>query len=442
MVMQVAEVPKGEFLLGHMRPFMRDTLAVLMDGLRQGGLARFWFGPYPVYLISAPELAHDLLVKQPDKINKSAVLVRVLGMALGQGLFTSDGEFWKRQRRLVQPAFHAKRIGAYAAAMADYSEELARAWQTNTVYDIDKEMAVLTMRIIARTVFDSDLLGDGKVIADAVAELLHYIDRNFNDLVPLPDWLPTPQNRRTKYLIDLLNHQMQKYIDARRADGGDHGDLLSMLLLAQDEDDSVMTDKQVRDEAMTFFGAGHETTAGTMTWVWLLLAQHPDVEAKLHAELARVLGGRTPTIDDLPNLPYTEQIIKEALRLYPAAWTVTRTSIAPLTLNGVTLPKQTEIMVNIYGMHRDPQLFPDPERFDPERFTPENEKQIPKYAYLPFGAGPRVCIGNMFAMMEAKVILATMAQRVRLSLVDAPPLPQRQFTLKPKGGLRLRAQVR
>jgi cytochrome P450 len=244
--------------------------------------------------------------------------------------------------------------------------------------------------------------------------------------------------------VKKIDELIQKFIDDRRATGEDKGDLLSMLLLARDEDDgqsgvaSQMTDKQVRDEAMTLFGAGHETTAVALTWTWYLLSQHPEVEAKLHEELDTVLGGRQPTLEDLQRLPYTEMIVKEAMRMYPPAFGTTREVIADGEIGGYPTKKGQTVYINIYGVHRDARFFPEPDRFDPERFSPENEKQMHKYAYLPFGGGPRVCIGNAFAMMEARLILATVAQQYRLRLAPGHQVvPERLFTLRPKNGMKM-----
>jgi cytochrome P450 len=299
------------------------------------------------------------------------------------------------------------------------------------------------MRIIAKTLFDANL-DDTAAIGDAITVALHEVDDRFNRLILLPNWAPTASNRAMKDAVAKLDAIIQRFIDDRRASGEDKGDLLSMLLMARDEDtDGVMTDKQVRDEAMTLFGAGHETTAHALSWTWYALSQHPDAEARLHAELAEVLGGRAPTLEDLPRLKYTEQVVKEAMRLYPPAWTTTREAIADIELGGYPIRKGEVVVLPIYTIHRDPRYFPDPERFDPDRFSPEREKDIPKYAYLPFGGGPRVCIGNAFALMEARLIVATMAQRFSFSVAPGQIIePQRMFTLRPKNGMRMIAHAR
>jgi cytochrome P450 len=262
-------------------------------------------------------------------------------------------------------------------------------------------------------------------------------------------WIPTPNNRRIRRATAVLDDVVLGIIAQRRASavGGrveDTGDLLSMLLLAENEDGRAMDDRQIRDEAVTLFAAGHETTSNALSWTWYFLAQNPDVEARLHAEVDAVLDGRPPTVDDLKNLPYTEMILKESLRLRPPAWGLAgRTVLEETEIGGYTIPAGSTIFISPYQLHRLPEYFPDPERFDPERFTPENEKKLPRYAYLPFGAGPRVCIGNSFAMMEAHLILATVAQHVRLELVPGQEVEMAPLiTLTPANGLKMLAIAR
>jgi cytochrome P450 len=344
---------------------------------------------------------------------------------------------------LVQPAFHAKRIGAYGEVMVNYANDLAAKWKHGATLEIDKEMTHLTMRIIAKTLFDSDIEHEASHVGEAIREALALIEESFKQLFPLPYWMPTSHNRKMRSAVTRLDTMIQKFIDDRRKSGEDKGDFLSLLLSAQDDDNSHMTDKQVRDEAMTLFGAGHETTSVTLTWIWYLLSQNPNVEANLHEELDSVLGGRQPTLEDLPKLPYTEMIVKEAMRLYPAAWTVTREANQELALAGHPLKKKQILFVNIYGMHHDERFFANPECFDPERFRPENEKLIPKYTYLPFGSGPRVCIGNAFSMMESRLLLATLAQQFTLSVApNFQVIPERQFTLRPKYGMKMIVKAR
>jgi cytochrome P450 len=431
--------PKGHFLWGSLRDFTSDTLNYLREIHCYGDMAHTRFGPFNIYFANSPASIHEVLVTNADKFQKSSVTKWALKRVLGTGLFTNDGDFWKRQRKLVQPAFHSKRIGAYADVIVNYTQAMVDEWQEGTTLEIDHEMTELTMRVITKTLFDADVAKEAHEISEVITELLAIVNNRSNSLIAYPDWLPLPQNRRLKRLVERLDQLIQGYIDQRRASGEDKGDLLSMLLMAQDEDDGgQMTDKQVRDEAITLFGAGHETTAVALTWTWYLLSQHPEIEAKLHSELDAVLGGQLPTLEDLARLPYTQMIIKEAMRLYPPAWGTSREATEEVTISGYPIKKRENIVINIYGVHYDEKYFPEPEKFDPERFSPENEKNIPKYAHIPFGAGPRVCIGNMFAMMEAQLVLATVAQRLRLTLATGHQVvPTRMFTLRPKFGMKM-----
>lgn len=395
--------PAGHFLTGSIPEFTRDTLSFLLDIRQYGDLASFWFGPFTGYVVSSPELAHQVLVTDASKFNKTRAIKQVMFPVLGTGLFTNDGDFWKRQRKLVQPAFHTKRIGAYGQVMVEHAQALIQRWQDGQTYDMDHEMTHLTMGIVSKTLFDADVSSELDEISAVVTDVLSGVNTRLDRLMNLPYWVPTPENRRFNRSVNKLNSIIQRFIDDRRKTGEDKGDLLSMLLLAQDEDDGgVMTDRQVRDEAMTLFGAGHETTAVALMWTWYLLSQHPDVEARLLDELETVLGGRAPELSDLSRLPYTEMVVKELMRLYPPAWGTTRETTADVEMNGFTIKAGSVVLVNMYGIQRDGRYFADPERFDPERFSAENEPKIPKYAYIPFGGGPRVCIGNAFAMMEAR----------------------------------------
>jgi cytochrome P450 len=436
--------PKGHLLTGNIPEFTADTLAFLLDIRKFGDIASFQFGPFTAYVVSSPELAHQVLVEDADKFYKPNSLKKGTGPVVGNGLFTNDGDFWKRQRRLVQPAFHTKRIGAYAEVMVAHTQTLMARWQSGQTYDIDHEMVRLTMGIVSKTLFDADVSDEASEISGLVTEALMVVNKRLDRLVNPPDWLPTPENLRLKHSVKGLDAMIQRFIDERRKSGEDKGDLLSMLLMARDEDDGDgMDDRQVRDEAMTVFGAGHETTASALMWTWYLISQHPEVEAKLLDELDAALGDRTPGLSDLANLPYTEMVIKEAMRLYPPAWSITRETVAAVELGGYPIEAGHVVIVNTYGMHRDGRYFAEPERFDPERFSADNEKNIPKYAYLPFGGGPRVCIGNAFAMMEARLIIATLLPHFHLTLApDQKVAPQRVFTLRAKYGMRMIATER
>lgn len=437
--------PHGRPFVGIMPDFARDTLSFMRTLSRYGDVTSMRFGPFVVFGLNSPDLVQHAIVKLADKMQKQTITVTTMKPVVGMGLFTSDGEFWRRQRRLAQPAFHTRRIGSYAQTIAAFAQAYGDRIRDGEMLDIERDMNALTMSIIAKVLFDADVTGEAAEVGEITTEVLHHMNERFNRFFSLPYWVPTPAHRRFHRLVARLDVLIQGFIDARRASGQDNGDLLSMLLMAQDEEEDTggMSDQQVRDEAMTMFGAGHETTSVTMTWTWALLAQHPAIAAKLHAELDAVLGGRVPTFEDLPKLRYTEQVIKESMRLYPAAWGFTREATEDVEIGGFTLKKGEGVMVNTYGMHHDARYFPDPERFDPERFSEAREGDIPKYAYLPFGTGPRVCIGNAFAMMEAKLILATLAQRYTFALAPGQIVEgQRQFTLRPKYGMRMIAHAR
>lgn len=439
--------PKGKLFWGNFVEFNQQTLSFLRNNRQFGDVTKFMFGPFPAYIVNGAEQTHQVLLDSTTSYAKSELTTRLLAPVLGNGLFTSEGDFWKRQRKLMQPAFHAKRIGAYADTMAQYADDMAQRWsarpdQVSPVM-VDKDMQALTMRIISKTLFDADVDKEAQEVGEAVTEALAVVEQNFRGLIKLPDWVPTPSNRRMQTVVKRLDALIQGFIDARRKSTTDNGDFLTLLLSAQDEDQTHMTDKQVRDEAMTLFGAGHETTAATMTWAFYMLSQNPDVKAKLIEEVDRVLGSRLPTLADLRDLPYTEQIIKETMRMYPVAYLISRQSAQAVELDGFALPKGSIILVNVLGMHYDPRYFPDPDVFNPDRFSAENEKSIPRYAYIPFGGGPRVCIGNAFAMMEMQIMLAVLAQRFDLQLTPGFAVePDRQFTLKPKHGLSMIIQPR
>ncbi len=430
--------PKAKFFVGHMNEFRNDKLPFFQSLHQYGDISRFWFGPFPAYYISSPDYIHQVLVTDADKMHKSRALKGAFNLAIGNGIFLNDGDSWKRQRKLVQPAFHTKRIGAYADAMVEYTQRMMNNWRDGETLEINETMSALTMKIISKTLFDADLPHDVDEISDAITAILQVVGVRLQSIAFAPDWMPTASNRKLKQGVQALDRIIQRFIDDRRASSEDKGDLLSMLLAAQDEDGTGMNDKQVRDEAMTLFGAGHETTAVALTWALYLLSQHPAAEAKLREEVDSVLGGRAATLADLPNMPYSEMLVKESMRLYPPAWGTSRDVTDDIEIGGYPVKKGSPVVMSFHAMHRDPRYWDEPERFNPERFTPENEKRIPKYVYLPFGAGPRVCIGNMFAMMEARLILATIAQKFTLSLVPGQQVvPDPIFTLRPKYGMKM-----
>ncbi len=395
-----------------------------------------------MFMVSNPEAIYEILVEKPKQFYKgSDYRNRQNGLArfLGNGLLTSDGEFWKRQRKLVAPALHARRIEAYADTMIEVTERMLESWRGRTELDVDQEMMHATLQIVAKSLFNADVHED----ADRVGAALTVIQHAMGGMTLIPAWMPTPGKIRTNRAVRALDDLMYGLITERRRSGEDYGDLLSMLLLARDDNDKGMSDLQVRDEAVTLFLAGHETTANALNWTWLLLAQNPDAEARLHAELDAVLGGRAPTLADLKQLPYTEMVVKESLRLYPPAYSFGRMAIEDASIHGYDIPANSDVNVFSWVTHHDPRWWDQPDQFRPERFSPENEPNIPRYAYLPFGGGPRICVGNSFAMMEARLMLATMAQHYQMRLtpgqtVELDPL----ITLRPRGGLHMKVEAR
>lgn len=447
MTIQRPPGPVGHFLVGNMREFGADQPDYLLNLAKEyRDIVHFRLAQYHIYLLANSDLVREVLVTQADTFEKAALDKKILSKFLGSGLLTSEGSFHARQRRLAQPAFHSKRIRAYADVMVDYAEDLLDEWQASQQRDIADDMMRLTMSIVSKTLFDADAVTGTENTAVTVGQAIHDLQEisnaDYRRGFPLPEWLPVASNRRRKRAATLYGQIIERIITERRATAvnghiQDSGDLLSMLMLSQDEDGSFMDDRQLRDEVATLFAAGHETTSNALSWTWYLLSQHPEAEASLHEELDTVLDSRAPTLEDLPRLPYTLQVIKESMRLYPPAWILNgRAPIRDTQVGGYPIPKGSLIFIAPYVMHRLPQHFPDPERFLPERWTPEMEKSLPKYAYMPFGGGPRICIGNAFAMMEAQLILATLAQRFRLRLAPGTAVtPLSQITMSPAGGL-------
>ena len=389
---------------------------------------------FKTIFINHPDLIEEVLVTNARKYSKGRVL-RANRHVFGEGLLTSEGDFWLRQRRLAQPAFHRVRIASYAGTMVEYTQRMLDGWRGGEERDAHQEMMRLTLQIVGKTLFDADVERDAQEVGKSL-ELLLEIGANFRRAIFVPHWLPTPTNLRVKREVAQIEKILYRIIGERRASGRDTGDLLSMLLSAQDEDGSRMTDRQLRDEAITLFLAGHETTASTLSWTWWLLAQNPAVEAKLHAELDAVLGDRVPSLDDLPRLAYTGHVITESLRLYPAAWGMARLAVEDHEIAGYPVTKGMGVAMAQWVVHRDPRWYDAPEEFQPERWEDDLWKRLPRFAYFPFGGGPRQCIGNAFALMEATLILATVARKFRLRLVaNHPVAPLASITLRPRYGV-------
>ena len=436
--------PKGHFLTGSLPEFSRDRLGFLTACAREyGDLVPFRLGPRPFMLLSHPDHVEYVLVANNDNFRKH-YLLRMNRLLLGNGLLTSEGDLWLRQRRLAQPAFHRQRIAAYGAVMVQYAERMLAAWRDGEGRDVHADMSRLTLEIVAKTLFDADVAGEAGQVGAALEVVLDTFIARMDSLLMLPEGVPTPTNLRRQRAVRQLDEIVYGIIARRRAGGEDRGDLLSMLLRARDEDDGGrMTDKQLRDEAMTLFLAGHETTAIALSWTWYLLARHPAVVAKLEAELDGTLGGRAPTVADLPRLPYAGMVVSEAMRLYPPAYAFGREAIGDCQIGGYRVAAGTTLIMSPWVLHRDRRFFDEPEAFDPDRWADDLAKRLPKYAYFPFGGGPRLCIGASFATMEATLLLATIARRSRLAIAsDAPITPRPAITLRPKDGVRVVLRAR
>lgn len=407
-----------------------------------GDAAHFRIGPQQMFFFSDPELVREVLVTRNASFMKGLALQRTK-VVLGEGLLTSEGELHRRQRRLAQPAFHRQRIQRYAEVMIERAARTRERWRDGEELDVAHEMMRLTLAVVAKTLFDADVDDEADEIGTSLTELLLMFPLLVHPLSNFLRKLPLPQVRRFDRALARLDRTIYTIIEERRRSGEDRGDLLSMLLLAQDEegDGGTMTDTQVRDETMTLFLAGHETTANALAWTWYELARNPEVERALQRELDAVLGASLPEPADYAKLPYTEMVIAESMRLHPPAWGVGRYALEDVPIGKWTVPRKGLVIVSPYVTHRLPRLWPDPDRFDPLRFTPEQKQSRPKLAYFPFGAGPRVCIGESFAWMEGVLILATLAQRWRF-VGDRDVLPQALVTLRPKGGMRMRSVFR
>ena len=407
-----------------------------------GDLSYWQFYNRRLYFLNHPDLIHEVLIEKAAQYRKNDLTQRALRPFMGQGLLLSEGAFHQQQRKLMQPAFHPRRIESYAQFMAAHTQQILGGWRVGEERELTTELMRLTLTIVGKTLLGVDVSDRADEVGELVTAILHLANETTRSLVVLPDWVATRRRQRIQQVVHSLHSLVQKIIDERRQSGADHGDLLSMLLLTRDESGAGMSDEQVRDETVTMVLAGHETTANTLAWALYLLAENPPVAQALQDEVTGVLGGRAPTLADLQKLPLTDQVIKESLRLYPPAPFLSRQPMAPTELYGYAIPANALLVIAPYFLHRDPRYFAEPLRFWPERWAGGLERTLPRGAYFPFGAGPRVCIGQQFALMEARLLLASLCSHFRFALVPGQKIEaEAAVTLRPKYGLRMRLEA-
>ena len=424
-VPSIALFPTSTFIIGNLARFYKyPDLVRLKLGLRD------------LYLVTKPALIQEVLVTKQRDFVKGRFLQNTKKV-FGDGLLTSEGDFHHRQRRLIQPAFHHDRIKAYAETIIQHEERLAGRWHDGDEMDVHAQMTKLTMSIIAKCLFDQDVEAEAESISDDLTTTIEYFDLLSSPLAGLLERLPS--NKKYQKAAKRIDALVYRLIKERRASPRDTGDLMSMLLGAKDEDGSVMSDSQVRDEVLITFAAGHETTSNALTWTWWLLSQNPGAEEKMHAEVDAVLGSHAPTYEDVPRLEYTTKVLTESMRIYPPAWVLVRQAVNDSVIGGYLVPKGADLVLSQYVTHHDPRLFPEPERFDPDRWTPEMRRALPKFAYFPFGGGARSCVGEPFAWMEGVLLLAAISSRWRMHHVKGRKVEMMpRITLRPKYGMKMR----
>jgi cytochrome P450 len=427
------------------RWFPFDPLVFAVQNARTfGDIVFYQVGTLRVYQLTHPDFARQVLVDEPEKFHKPWLLKRAFRPFAGEGLLTSDGLFWKQQRKLIQPAFHHRALSGYVDVMVRHTRQMLETFDEGRVIEVQAQMSALTLGVVVECLFGGDVSRHADEVGRLMTIVLDASNHRLNSVLRMPSWVPTKRHLRERRAMRRLDAILRELIEVRRRAPDAGHDLLSMLLSSVDQDSGArMSDQQLRDEMMTLFLAGHETTANLLTWTWFLLAQYPEAERELFDEIDRVLQRRTPTLADLPNLPYAEMVIRESLRLFPPAPGLVREPIEDVTIGEFLVPKGSLISIHTFTMQRDARFFPEPERFEPSRFQAGWEQRVPRYAYLPFGAGPRVCIGNGFAMMEARLILATVAQQWRMRLdADQEIVPIQLVTVRAKNGIRMRLERR
>jgi cytochrome P450 len=407
-----------------------------------GEIAHFKLAGEHAYLLNNPQWVRDVLVTDQHNFKKSRGLERAKKL-LGEGLLTSEAPAHRRQRRLLQPAFHRDRIAGYARVMVEYADAARTRWQDGATFDVAKEMMRVTLAIVGKTLFSTNVESKADEVGRALSQVMATFFLNLIPFADVVNRLPIPALRRARMARERLDALIYQMIAERRLTALDHDDLLSILLSTRDEDGGALSDQQIRDEAMTLLLAGHETTANALTWTWYLLSQHPNAEAAMHAEIDHVLEGRLPTLADLPCLPCVDRVVTESMRLYPPAWIIGRRALADYAIGEYVVPARALVFMSPYVMHRDARFYPEPDRFDPDRWTAGFKAALPPFAYFPFGGGARKCIGDQFALMEVALVLATVAQHWKLQLVPNHPVAtQPLITLRAKHGMMMTATRR
>lgn len=430
---------------GHFRQFMTDRLGFLTKLSKLGDITTFKIGKQLAFFINHPDFIRDVLVTNHSKFEKGRALKRAKNL-LGEGLLTNEGKDHLRQRRMIQPAFHRQRIANYANSMIEFGEKMANEWKDGEERDISQEMMRLTLNIVGKTLFSANVGDDADDIGKAMTSLVELFDYLLLPFSEILEKLPLPQSKRLRQAKSTLDSLIYGIINERRKSGEDKGDLLSMLLMAQDEDDGgQMTDEQIRDECLTLFLAGHETTANALTFTWYLLSQNPEAEAKFHAEIDNLLTGKELSADDYPKLKYTEAVLAESMRLYPPAWGIGRLSIEPHEIGGYKIPEKSLVLSSTYVLQRDARFWDEPDSFKPERWLSENaiKEAGNKFIYFPFSKGVRSCIGEGFAWMEGVLLLAILGKKWKLKLDHEQKIVlQAMITLRSKYGMKMRIEKR
>lgn len=436
-------LPK-HWLWGNLREFNADSLGFIEKAAACDDVMSIYFGPLRGYFVNHPDYVREILSSKAKLFQKPSIVKRALVDITGNNIFTSNGDFWKQQHKLMQPIFHAKRIDTYAETMLEYTLYELENWKNHEQINLDEAITRITMNVIIKTMFGGEVGSQVEELREVFSRLFQLVYQRMMRFAIIPSWLPTSENREILRLTAILRAIVQQFIDERRKHGDNNGDLLFVLLAAQKQSDYRLSDEQVMREALTILGAGFETTAYTIIFAWYALAQNPIVAEKLYDEVDSVLGECSVALDDLPQLTYTETVIKETQRLYPTAWGFSRSTLEDVVFGDYRIPKNSTILISPWTLGRDRRWFDAPHEFRPERFNPENEANIPRYAYIPFGGGARICIGNQFALMEARIVIATIAQHYRLSLETGfSMIPKNAaFTLRPDKSINMTIQSR